>query len=282
MGLLNNSSEIYIPDKKKVETAFGKTTHMAIGAHQDDLEIMAYDAISKCYGENENGFFGVVVTDGASSPRNGKYAEYTDEMMKKTRKDEQKKAADIGRYAGLALLDYESCEVKSYKPDNIIRDISWLLLKAQPETVYTHNLADKHETHVAVSLLVVKAIRSLPENKRPNKLFGCEVWRGLDWMLDEDKVALDSGKYPHLAQELIGVFDSQISGGKRYDKAALGRRIANATYFNSHKADTFSSLSYAMDLTPLIQDDLLDIKEYVLAHINRLFEDVSQTIDRHL
>jgi len=33
---------------------------------------------------------------------------------------------------------------------------------------------------------------------------------------------------------LLGVFESQIAGGKRYDLALMGRRRANATYFESH------------------------------------------------
>ena len=57
--------------------------------------------------------------------------------------------------------------------------------------MYTHNLADKHETHVAVALRTIAAIRGLPEEERPARLLGCEVWRDLDWMLDEEKVVLD-------------------------------------------------------------------------------------------
>jgi hypothetical protein len=57
-------------------------------------------------------------------------------------------------------------------------------------------------------------------------VLGCEVWRDLDWLLDSDKVALDSSAKPELAAALLKVFDSQISGGKRYDLATLGRRAA--------------------------------------------------------
>ena len=30
--------------------AVAKTTHMAIGAHQDDIEIMAYHGVLECFG----------------------------------------------------------------------------------------------------------------------------------------------------------------------------------------------------------------------------------------
>ena len=57
----------------------------------------------------------------------------------------------------------------------------------------------------------------------------------------------------------LEVFDSQICGGKRYDLATEGRRVANATYAASHGVDTATAFSYAMDLTPLIKDKNLDI-----------------------
>lgn len=74
------------------------------------------------------------------------------------------------------------------------------------------------------------------------------------------------------------VFDSQISGGKRYDLAAMGRRLANATFFASHAVDEASGLAYAMDLTPLILDPNLSIQEFVQRHITRFANDVDGLI----
>ncbi len=39
---------------------------------------------------------------------------------------------------------------------------------------------------------------------------------------DEDKVAFDLSAQENLQMALLGVFDSQISGGKRYDLATMG------------------------------------------------------------
>ncbi len=99
--------------------------------------------------------------------------------------------------------------------------------------MYTHNLADKHDTHVAVALRVVSACRALEPALRPKQLIGCEVWRDLDWLCDADKVRMPVDQREHLQQALLGVFDSQIAGGKRYDLATAGRRKANASYFES-------------------------------------------------
>ncbi len=138
--------------------------------------------------------------------------------------------------------------------------------------LYTHNLADKHDTHLGVTSKVIKAIRLLDKELRPEKLYGCEVWRNLDWMLDSEKVIFDVSGNPKLALDLISIFKSQIAGGKRYDLATIGRRLANATYSTSHAVDTSDALIYAMDLTPLILDDNLEISSYVTAYIERFMK----------
>jgi LmbE family N-acetylglucosaminyl deacetylase len=275
-----NSAEIFVPDGLPEQEALSRTTHLAIGAHQDDLEIMAAAPILECFQQAERWFTGVVVTDGRGSPRAGLYQEYTDEQMHLVRLKEQKKAAIVGEFAAQVMLDYPSPAVKDASDHRPVEDIQTLLQMARPQQVFTHNLADKHDTHVGVALKVISAIRGLPEAARPEKLYGCEVWRDLDWMVDVDKVPLYLSAHENLQAALLGVFDSQISGGKRYDLATLGRRRANATYFESHGVDTSLGLAYAMDLTPLIHHPQLDIAGYVQAHITRFSHDVADRLRR--
>jgi hypothetical protein len=146
--------------------------------------------------------------------------------------------------------------------------------------VYTHNLADKHDTHIGVTIKVIEAIRSLPASQRPRKLYGCEVWRDLDWMLDEDKVTFNCSACENLQMALVGVFDSQVSGGKRYDQATMGRRRAHATYHASHETDITTGLTFAMDLTPLIENITLDISAFTQSYITRFARDVAQRINK--
>ena len=232
-----DTAEVFIPDGELIETALTRITHMGIGAHQDDLEIMALSGILECFQREDKWFCGVIVTNGSGSPRDGLYKDYTDDEMCMTRRKEQKKAAVVGEYAAQVLLDYPSKAIKDGADQAPVQDLRALLQAAQPEIVYTHNLADKHDTHVGVTLKVIQAIRSLPDDQRPKRLYGCEVWRDLDWMVDADKVAFDCSAHENLQAALLGVFDSQISGGKRYDLASLGRRRANATYHASHDTD---------------------------------------------
>ncbi len=268
----------FVPDGANRNEAYKRCTHLAIGAHHDDIEIMAYGGIAKCFGQNDKWFGAVIVSDGAGSPRNGIYETCSDEDMKRIRKDEQKKAAIVGEYSFVEMLDYASGQIKDKSEFSVSENIQRIIESTSPDIIYTHNLADKHDTHIGVSLKVIKAIRNLPHSLRPKTLLGCEVWRGLDWMLDEDKVILDTDTHANLASSLLGVFDSQISGGKRYDLATLGRRIANATYTSSHETDTSQSLMYCMDLTPLIEDDNLSVSDYVGGYIDRFKNDVLSRI----
>ena len=270
--------EIYMPNGISEQEALSRTTHLCIAAHHDDIEIMAYDGILKCFGQTDKHFTGVVATNGSGSPRTGKYAGCTDEEMMAIRKDEQKKAAEIGKYSAQVFLDFSSAAVKSSKDDTVKNQIKQVIERCKPQTLYTHNLADKHETHVAVALRTIEALRELDAEYLPEKVYGCEVWRGLDWMNDEDKVKFDVAGNPKLESALLSVFDSQIAGGKRYDLATIGRRLANATYAESHGVDDTTSLMFAMDLTPLIKDKTLDIAEFAVRHIDNFKNNVTENI----
>jgi LmbE family N-acetylglucosaminyl deacetylase len=196
------TAEIFIPDGLPVDQALERTTHIAISAHQDDLEIMAAGPILECFQQKELWFTGVVVTDGRGSPRDDLYKDYTDEDMHAVRFKEQKKAAVVGEYAAQVFLDYPSKIIKDASQPDPVTDLAALLKSTRPQFVYTHNPADKHDTHVAVALRTIAAIRSLPEIERPKKLYGCEVWRDLDWMLDSDKVQFDLTKHENLQAAL--------------------------------------------------------------------------------
>lgn len=268
------NAQIFIPDGQPESDALARTTHLAIGAHQDDLEIMAAEGILTCFQQADQWFTGVVVTDGRGAPRSGPYAHYTDDEMWAVRIAEQKKAAVIGEFAAQILLDFPSRAVKSGDDDRPVADITQILQATLPDIVYTHNLADKHDTHIGVVLKVIAAIRSLPAAERPAKLYGCEVWRDLDWMVDSDKISFDCSAHENLQMALVGVFDSQVTGGKRYDLATMGRRRANATYHTSHKTDMTTGLNFGMDLTPLIENLSLDPLVYVEGFINRFTDDI--------
>jgi LmbE family N-acetylglucosaminyl deacetylase len=278
MQFHNSNTDFFVPDAAAPDAALARTTHLCIAAHQDDIEIMAYHGIAECFGSAEKWFSGVVATSGAGSPRSGIYGGYTDEEMQKVRLIEQRKAAYVGEYACQIQLGYSSAQVKSASETALVDDLVKILRAAQPEMVYLHNPADKHDTHIGVLLRSIAALRAARDTVHPKKVYGCEVWRNLDWLSDDEKQVLPSSAKPNIAAALVGVFDSQISGGKRYDLATAGRRLANATYFASHGTDQETALSYAMDLTPLVENPGLSVNEYVLGFIDRFRKDVENRL----
>jgi hypothetical protein len=99
-------------------------------------------------------------------------------------------------------------------------------------------------------------------------------------MPDEDKLTLPVSAQQNIAAALVSVFDSQVTGGKRYDLATAGRRLANATYYASHATDVETALTYAMDLTPLVQDPSLSIPGYVTAFVDKLKADIEVRLSK--
>jgi len=276
------TADLFIPDGKPSAEAFARVTHLGIGAHQDDLEFMAFHGIKACYHSDAEWFGGVTCTNGSGSARTGAYAAYTNEAMMTVRREEQRRAALIGHYAAMVQLDYSSKMARDPADPRMKDDLKAILSATKPRVVYTHNPADKHDTHVAVVVAVLQAIRDLPAGERPQAVHGCEVWRDLDWLPDEEKVVHDVCGHDNLAAALNGLFDSQIAGGKRYDLAVLGRRRANATFFLSHGVDASDALAFAMDLTPLVRDDALDIVDYVTGFIDRFKADVTSKLRQRL
>ena len=278
--LLQPDSQIYFPEGPGNDLQLTKTTHLGVGAHQDDLEIFAIHGILEAFDDPDLRFTGVTVTDGRGAPRSGPYAGMSDDELWQIRREEQKKAAEIGKYNAQFLLNYPSKKVKSHDAHDVIQDLKHILAVTSPTTIYTHNLADKHDTHVAVTLCLIQALWELNPPLDDIKLYGCEVWRDLDWLPDDLKITLDASKHIELQKDLLQVFESQIAGGKRYDLATLGRRLANATYYQSHTTDTATRLVYAMDLTPLVHNPEMDIQRFTMQSIQSFANDVRDRLER--
>ena len=180
----------------------------------------------------------------------------------------------VGRYGAMLQLDFTSKQVKAQDNSAVADDLFAILKAARPQAVYTHAPSDKHDTHVGVVRAAIAALRRLPAAERPAKVYGCEIWRDLDWLPDDRKVVLDVSDRANISAALSGVFDSQISGGKRYDEAVQGRRKAHATFFESHAVDAATMLTFAMDLSPLLKDDTLSVAAYTASLIDAMKADV--------
>ncbi len=278
MKFSNPRADVLVPDGVAPEEALARTTHLCIATHQDDTEIFAYHGIAACFGRKDRWFSNVTVTNGGGSARSGIYKDYTDEQMQDIRRAEQRKAAVLGEYSIQIQLAHPSSVVKDKTRREVVDDLVKILKAAKPKTVYLHNPADKHDTHVAVLIRSIEALRSLPDADLPENIYGCEVWRDLDWLMDSDKLPLPVSDYPNLSAALLGVFDSQISGGKRYDLAIAGRRVANATFLASHETDKETALTFTLDLTAFVKDRKASLADFVLSKIDTFRDDVKARI----
>lgn len=277
MKLHNENAQLFFPVTSNRKLS--DTTHLCIAAHQDDIELMAAGSILVCFGKKDKAFTGVVVTDGAGAPRTGVYADYSNDDMKVIRAYEQNAAAVLGRYNAQFQLYYTSAAVKDKNNPDLVNELVKIIEDTQPDVVLTHNLADKHDTHCAVALRTIQALRSIDADKRPEKVYSMEVWRSLDWVCDEDKTLFDTSGDEFLQQSLLGVYHSQIAGGKRYDLAGMGRRKANATYFASHATDNMDAAEYALDITELINDESISPAEFINRYIESFKIDVNKRIE---
>ncbi len=273
-------AEVFVPDGAPPGEALRRTTHLAIGAHADDLEFFAWPGIDACHGRSDRRFTGVVLCDGGGSPRRGAYSDFTDARMIAARREEQRAASVLGDYSCVVQLDWPGAVVRDARDPRPGEDLAAVLADMRPEVAYLHNPADRHDTHVACFLRSLGALRALPADRRPSRVLGCEVWRGLDWLVEGDRVALDTGGRPGLQRRLNATFRTQIAGGKRYDLAVRGRRLANATFNDPHAVDRERGLVFAMDLAPLVADPAADPVDFAAGFAERLAADIRDRLRR--
>jgi len=262
MKLTRTHADLFAPGGGSLESALASTTHLGIGAHPDDLEIMAYPGICACRGQKNLRFSGVVATDGAGSPSSVFSEKLSAPDLVKARKEEQKNAAILGGYATVLQLGHPSAEVRGSGRTALTSDLLHILKAAKPKVLYLHNPADRHETHLAVLLASLAALRQLPSSDRPAEIYGCEVWGDLDWVPNKQVARLPCPAPADFGPSLLRVFRSQVDG-KRYDLAAAGRRRAQATFADAYTPDQAEEVVLALDLKPLVENSKLTLAEFV-------------------
>ena len=262
MKFAQTHADLFVPGGGNLASALASTTHLGIGAHPDDLEIMAFPGICACRNQKNLRFSGVVATDGAGSPRSGSSEKLSTAELVKARREEQRNAAVLGGYATILQLAHPSSEIRGAGRNALTADLLEILKDAKPKVVYLHNPADRHETHVAVLLASLAALRQLPPTDRPAEIYGCEVWGDLDWVPAERVIRLPCPAPADFGPSLLRVFRSQVDG-KRYDLAAAGRRRAQATLADAYSADQAEEVVLAPDLKPLVENPKVTLAEFV-------------------
>src|SRR5437870_4539234 len=128
--VLAAASPEIVADGGDVAAALSRTKWLGIGAHPDDLELMSWQAIGT--GRPTRSYSGVVVADGADSPRAGAFASVSRDEMVRVRRAEQKRAAAAGGYAACVMLGYPSADIKHGLHAPLVDDLAAVLDAARP------------------------------------------------------------------------------------------------------------------------------------------------------
>lgn len=273
-------ADLFLPQKENPQQILASTTHLGIGAHADDLEILAFPGITACLNQVTERFSGVVVTNGAGAPRSESYSETSDQELVRLRKEEQRQAAKLGQYAAVIQLGFSSAEIRQGPHPALVGDLLQILKATEPRVVYLHNPADRHETHLAVLSASLAALRQLPATSRPKEVYGCEVWGDLDWVPSSKIVRLPCTAPEDFGPSLLRCFRSQVEGGKRYDLAAAGRRRAQATFADAYSPDQAPEVVLALDLLPLLESGAPSLAQFVSSLIDEFRQQATDRIKR--
>lgn len=283
IALPKNQGHIMVAPKfKTLANALAHTTHMAVGAHPDDVEILGFHGIETAYSTPNKSFVAVVSTSGGGSVRSGKFAHFTNAQMAKARQEEQCKAAKLGKYGAAVLMGFESNHLKGAHKDMATQSFYQLFKQAKPEILYLHTPTDSHDTHVATFMRCLEALRMLKPEERPKHVYGCEVWKNLDWLPDKHKHFLPV-KQPELARSLLSFYESQIIGQQKpYHEHTIARWQSNATYgSDSHEVGNLGPCILALDLMPLVKNPHLSVTEFVSRLLKEAKQEMLDKITRH-
>ncbi len=266
----------FIPDNVSPEVAKARTRYLAIVAHPDDLEFMCFDGIGR--GFSDKSFAGIVLSGGGGSARSGRFANVSNQEMIQIRQKEQMEAAKTGNYSFVDFWNLESAELKNpVEQKKLLQKMQDLLVSLNLERLYIHNPFDRHVTHVASSLLVLNALRLLPQAKRPKLCLGGELWRSLDWILPKYRIIEDVSSRFELQKTLLEMFPSQTESGKSYVEAMLGRRRSNAVLIESHSVDKAVYVETFLNLESFLNSklDLEKIMDaFLLEHSDNLKKEI--------
>ena len=275
-------ADIFVPDGAPMPDALRRTTHVCVGAHQDDQEFMAFHGIAECFGRKDRGFAGVVVTNGAGSSRTGIYADYTDEDMMRVRVQEQRKAAVIGEYACQIQLMHPSADVKKPGHPGVLADLAADPRDRRGPRWSTSTTPPTSTTRTwPCCLRTIAAIRSLPTEQRAEA--GARLRDLARPRLAERRRQAGPARRPR----------SRTSPPRSPASSTPRSPAASATtsrwpvgapptrrFFESHATDKADALSFAMDLTPLVEDDTLDVLDYTLGFLRRFENEVRDRFAR--
>jgi hypothetical protein len=258
---ISKKVDIYIPIEESNllavsdKEALVRTTHLCIGACQEDIEIIAYHGIAECYNKPNKWFTEVVVTDEIGSSQNGIYADFTEEQIKQIRCQGRIKTAESSKYNMSIQLGYSGDFIKCNSYSSVTMDLLTIFSECSPDIIYLHQSIDKNDTRVAVFTHCINALRQLPADKKPKMVIGSEIWEN----------------FYYIDNNLIRECNLNNRAEKNY---------VNAIYNASHSIDGCQKITLTMNLVPLINDPSLSILDDTMNFIDQFKNDVKTRLSK--
>lgn len=247
-----------------LQAALARTTHVGVGAHQDDVEIMAGPMLLK----NKDSWMTVIVTDGAASKSvlNGVATDLTPRQLTDMRQREQREAA---RETGTPViqLKYPSAAVGGHMGEGKREEAAFALgtlFAAMPRTqeVFGHNPIDKHATHLGVLAVQTAALRAAKPPQLKN-VYAMEVWGGLTGIPESQlsMFVVEDGKDLAAINTLVGKYQSQIQGqGRDYAATTTARMVGHGGYVsNPHLSNPPVGMVIGLDITDFAKGESCDM-----------------------
>lgn len=280
------TSRKFIPNGMSLDAAIesARNGSLGIGAHPGDLEIIAIRGIGISLNFLKRRFTGVTVTDGLDIARRERDKDLSDEQIIEERLREQNIAAAVGKYALQHNLLYRGADIQdpNTEPSRaLVKEISGIVSKVQPQVIYMHSSFDEYTTNVAVMRATIEALRSLPCVEQPRELYGCEVWGDLGWLPKGRKKFLDVTGFTEIQHNLISCHASQIDEERKPNDATLWREFSNVAWAHPRDPKVKAGV-LAVDLMPLLHNPELSIGDFANEIMDEFNVECLTTLSRNL
>lgn len=244
---LNKNAMKYVPTSAKD----GAIVSICLVANITDIEVLgAGGVIDSLYNPNKS-FVGVVAYNPKGVPNAGLYSLYNPQDMIRIRQGEQQKAANIGSYNSVYLLNHEEGEEDI--EENIISDFVGLIKAYKPEVIYTYSPFELDPTKIAIMKCVIIALSRIVDDYSPKAVYGVYTEGSLTFVPLDKLVDLGVESKIGFAYSLLDVYDSASEAGEILDPATDAIDLTN--------------ISDIDELKTMIEEVLEDYKQDILSQL---------------